>query len=183
MLENSSWPYPIVVHTVSVPAIEETKVKEDEKFAVWIAGATLRSGDREVDALALDDPAQQAAKTGDLDKEIKTMGQFDRKGGDFGAEIIGAVVIPILIEAGKQLWASYFKKVSDKAAGALADATASQVTAFVKEHWSGTGDSATAKYEQCLRDAAAKQGLSQPQTEALVKALRSPEMKKEIAGA
>lgn len=156
---------------------------EDEKFAVWIAGATLRSGDRQVDALALDDLAQQAAKTGSLDREIKAMGQFDRKGGDFGAEIIGAVVIPILIEAGKQLWAAYFKKVSEKAAGALADATTTQVTAFVKKHWSGDDEDIMAKYEQCLRDAASKQGLSQPQTEALVKALRSPEMKKEIAGA
>ena len=158
-------------------------MKEDEKFAVWMAGTTLRSGKREIDALALDDLAQQAAETGDLDKELKALSHFDKKGGDFGAEIIGALVIPVLIEAGKQLWAAYLKKISEKAAGALADATVSQATAFVKEHWSGSGESVAAKYEQCLRDAATKQGLSQSQTDALVAAVRDPEMAKSLATA
>jgi hypothetical protein len=158
-------------------------MKEDEKFAVWIAGATLRSGDREVDALALDDLVQQAEKTGDLERELAAMRQFDRKGGDFGAEIVGAVVIPILIEAGKQLWAAYLKKLTDKAAGDLADVTAGAVKAFIKRQWAGSGDNARAEYETIIRAEAVKQGLSQAQIDGLVAALQRPGMAHDVANA
>lgn len=156
-------------------------MKDDDKFAMWLAGATLRSADREIDALTLDDLARQAQHSGDLESELDAMRRFDRRGGDFGAEIIGAVVIPILIEAGKQLWAAYLKKLTDKAAGKLADVTAEEVSAFIKQHWSTPGDDSRASYETILQAEAAKQGLSQSQTEGLIAALNQPRMAHEVA--
>jgi hypothetical protein len=158
-----------------------TKVQEDEKFAVWIAGATLRSGNREVDAITLDTLAQQATKAGDLKRELDAMRQFDRRGGDFGAEIVGAVLIPILIEAGKQLWAAYLKKLTDQAAAGLANLTADVVKAAIKRQWSSPTHNARAEYETIIRREAGKQGLSQAQTDALVAAVHQPEMAHEVA--
>jgi hypothetical protein len=55
------------------------------------------------------------------------------------------------------------------------------VKTLVKDHWTDPGGEAAAKYEQCLRDAAIKQGLTPAQTAALVQALHNPQMSKEIA--
>ncbi|MDG4878265.1 hypothetical protein P9273_24630 [Mesorhizobium sp. WSM4935] len=156
---------------------------EQDKFAIWIAASTLRSGNREIDALALDDIAQQVRGSGDLERELAAMRQFDRRGGDFGAEIVGAVVIPILIEAGKQLWAAYLKKLTDKAAGQLADVTADEVKALVRGRWSRVDESARADFETFLRAEAVRQGLSEAQTEGLLAALHQPGMPSEIAKA
>lgn len=156
-------------------------MKDDEKFAIWLAGATLRSADREIDALTLDDLSRQVQQNGNLESELEEMRRFDRRGGDFGAEIIGAVVIPILIEAGKQLWAAYLKKLTDKAAGKLADVTADEVSALITRTWSTPGDDSRASYERILQAEAAKQGLSQSQTEGLIAALNQRRMADEVA--
>lgn len=156
-------------------------MKDDENFAIWLAAATLRSADREIDALTLDDLARQAQQSGDLERELDAMRRFDRRGGDFGAEIVGAVVIPILIEAGKQLWAAYLKKLTDKATGKLADVTAEEVSAFIKQTWSTNGDDSRASYERILQEEAAKQGLSQSQTDGLIAALNQRRMADEVA--
>lgn len=152
-------------------------MKENEKFAVWLAGATLRSGEDEIGALTLDSLEQNSTET--LDDELAKMGKFDRKGGDFGAEIIGPLVIPILIEAGKQLWAAYLKKLTEKAAAGLADATADTVKKLLKSEWT-SNDRTVSEYEILLRAEAAKQGLPEAQTEKLAEALRRPRMAQEI---
>ena len=156
-------------------------MKDDEKFAIWLAGAALRSADQEIDALTLDDLARQVEQNGNLESELVEMRRFDRRGGDFGAEIIGAVVVPILIEAGKQLWATYLKKLTDKAAGKLADVTADEVSALIKQTWATPGDDSRASYERILQAEAAKQGLSQSQTEGLIAALNQRRMADEVA--
>jgi hypothetical protein len=155
-------------------------MQESEQFALWIASATLRAGDQEVAALTLDELAREAGKTGDLEKGLSAMRQFDKRGGDFGAEIIGPLLIPILIEAGKQLWSSYLKKVTDRAAGQMADLTVDGIKAFVRRQWKDSGDSAEVEYEKLLRAAAAKQGLPQAQTDELVATLRLQRVKDEI---
>lgn len=158
-------------------------MREEEKFGIWIAGATLRAGQHEIDALALDDLARQAQNSGDLDRQLAEMRRFDRKGGDFGAEIVGAILIPILIEAGKQLWAAYVKKLADKAAGALADATSDGVAELVKRHWHGSTDDAAQEFASIIRDVGARHKLPQAQVDELIAALQSPAMAKELGAA
>ena len=108
------------------------------------------------------------------------MRQFDRKGGDFGAEIIGPLVIPILIEAGKQLWAAYLKKLTEKAGNNLADLTVDGVKTIVRRQWAGPDGSAAEDYEKLLREAASKQGLAQAQTDQLIAAVRGSQKRGEI---
>lgn len=108
------------------------------------------------------------------------MRHFERSGGDFGAEIIGPLLIPVLIEAGKQLWAAYLKDLTGKAASGLADLTANSVKGYLKRHWSRDGDHVAAEYERLLRAAAATHGLSQEQIDELVAAVRGSGMARAI---
>ncbi|MDA9545315.1 hypothetical protein ACM43_12850 [Bradyrhizobium sp. CCBAU 45321] len=158
-------------------------MKEGDKFGIWIAGAALRAGARDIDVLTLEDLGKQAETSGDLEQELAAMRQFDKEGGDFGAEIIGAIVIPILIEAGKQLWAAYVKKLTDKAAGALADATTDGVVQLVEHHWTDAPVEAASEFEAIVRAVGARQKLPQAQIDELAAAVRSSAMTKEVSAA
>jgi len=163
--------------------MKEVAMKDEEKFALWIAEVTLRSSGREVDAITVDDLAKEVEQTGNLESKLEEMHHFEKRGGDFGAEIVAAMIIPILIEAGKQLWAAYLKKLADKAGGTLADVTVDEVKTFFRNQWGNSANDSRADYEAILRSEAGKQGLSETQTSALVEAIRQQSMARAITAA
>jgi hypothetical protein len=160
---------------------QKIEMTDDEQFAVWLAGMTLRAADREIAALTLDDLSSQAEQGKGLSAALADMQHFDRSGGDFGAEIIGPLLIPVLIGVGKQLWAAYLKDITGKAASGLADLTAKSAKDYLKRHWSRENAPVVAEYERLLRAAATKQGLGEQQIDELVAAVRGPGMVREVA--
>ncbi len=152
-------------------------MKNDDEFAAWIAGAVLRSGGEDIQAEVLDDLVEKTGPAGSLETEIEAARKASKRPGDFGAEFIGAMLLPVLIEAGKELWAAYLKKLTEKAGEELAALTVDGVKMLAHRIWSGEEEAVTAAdYEKLLRAAAAKQGLSPDQTDQLVARLRDPEL-------
>lgn len=146
-------------------------MKDVDQFALWLAGATLRGSGHDVDAVTVGELANQVEQTGDLRAELEAMRQFDRRGGDIGLEFVGALIIPILIEAGKQLWTAYAKKLTDEAGSELGQLTTDKIKALVRQRWAAPVEDSRAAFERLLRAEAAKQSLSVAQTEALVNCL------------
>lgn len=147
-------------------------------FAGILTSAVLSASGEEVQSAVVDDMVERLNRDGDLDSQIAWSRAARKEAGDFGMEIASALLIPVLIEAAKGLWAEYVKKLGEKAGGQLAELTYKQAAKLV--HWLWTGeerDRAEVDFDGLLRAAASRHGLSPEQVEALVIAVRSPEMR------
>lgn len=152
-------------------------MKNDDEFAAWIAGAVLRRSGEDIQAEVLDDLVQKTGPADSLETHIEAARTASKRAGDFGAEFIGAMLLPVLIEAGKELWAAYLKKLTENAGEQLAAMTVDGVKTLAHRIWSGEEKAVTAAdYEKLVRVAAAKEGLSSEQTDILVAGLRDPEL-------
>ncbi|HEU6454774.1 MAG TPA: hypothetical protein VN201_04870 [Roseateles sp.] len=146
-----------------------------DMFAGILTSAVLCAGGEDVQSAVVDDMVDGLERDGDLDSQIARSRKHRKEAGDFGMEIASALLVPVLIEAGKGLWAAYLKKLGEKAGGQLVDLTYQQVSKLVQ--WLFTGeerDQAQAAFNERLRAAAAQQGLSSEQVDALVAAVSSP---------
>ena len=147
-------------------------------FAGILTSAVLSASGEEVQAAVVDDMMERIDRDGDLDSQIARSKQQRRGAGDFGMELAGAILVPVLIEAAKGLWAAYLKKLGEKAGGKLADLTYEHAAKLL--HWLWLGEEQAqvqADFEKLLRKAGDSQGMSSQQVDALVAAVRSPEMK------
>jgi hypothetical protein len=155
--------------------VEVTVVKVSDLFAGALTSAVLNARGDDVQAAVIDDMVDRLDTEGDLDKQLERAGSTRSQAGDFGMEIAGAIVIPVLVEAAKALWAAYVKKLSEKAADDLANLSYKQVVKLAHWLWS-TESEVSVAFEPLLRAAAAKRGLLPIQIEALLAAVHSPEM-------
>lgn len=148
--------------------------KEDE-FAAVVTKAILQAGGDEIQVAVLDDIVEGSKVSGSLDASIAAVKTAKRRPGDFGMEIVGALLIPVLIEAAKQFWAAYVKKLAEKTGGDLAELTVTQAKDVARRIW--TGEEAfvsVSDFETLVRSAAKREGLSAEQTDKLVRDLRNP---------
>lgn len=108
-----------------------------------------------------------------LQERIAEGWTMERRPGDFGMEIVGALLVPILVEAAKQFWASYVKRLSEKAGSDLADLSLTSMKNLAARIWSGKETSANlGELEALVRDIA--QGrLPREQIDGLVAKLRN----------
>jgi len=149
-------------------------LQDGEQFAAALTDLVLRADDEDIQAEVLGDLMQRAERSGSLDVEIARSREVGRRSGDFGMEIVGPLLIPILIEAGKHLWAAYVKELGDKAASGAATATVDGARALVRRMWRGDEvPVGPAQFEAAVRAAAAKEGLPANETDALVARLRA----------
>lgn len=147
-------------------------------FAGILASAALSASGEEVQAAVVDDMVTSLDRDGDLASQIARSTPPSKGAGDFGMELAGAILVPVLVEAAKGLWAAYLKKLGERAGGKLADLTYERAARLVQWLWSGDEKKQVeADFEQLLRKAADAQGLPSQQVDALVVAIRSPEMK------
>lgn len=147
-------------------------------FAGILASAALSASGEEVQAAVVDDMVSNLAHDGDLASQIARATPPRKGAGDFGMELAGAILVPVLVEAAKELWAAYLEKLGEKAGGKLADLTYEHAAKLVQWLWSGDEKRQVEDdFEQLLRVAADAQGLSSQQVDALVMAVRSPGMK------
>lgn len=95
---------------------------EGDQAAAVLAAAILRTNDRDIEAMTLEAVAENS-KYEDLDSAVTEASQSDAKAGAFGMEIVGAIVVPILIEAARQFWKAYSEKLIEKGGEELVDWT------------------------------------------------------------
>jgi hypothetical protein len=146
---------------------------KNEQFALELAEQVASAGDLDILAGELQDLAERAGGSSDLRTALAEMRQFDQQGGDFGAEIVGVIVVPALIEVGKQLWAKYVEKMVETGAAKLANLTVDEVRLHVVGLWKDSEESVSSQYEQLLRAEAKRQGLKLEQIEGLLTAVRN----------
>lgn len=144
----------------------------EDQFSLEIARKVLKTTDEEVQLEVLNQMAK--GKDGNLDDQIKEAKAVSKQAGDFGMEIIGPMIIPVLIEAGKSLWKLFVKKLGEKAMDKGADYTFDKIKELIKNIWNGKDSHVTVNdYENELKKAALAEGLSSEQTDRLIKAVRS----------
>lgn len=152
-------------------------IKTSDSFAGVLTSVVLSVSGDDVQAAVIDDMVERLGTDGDLDRQLERANATGSRSGDFGMEIVGAIVVPVLVEAAKGLWAAYVKKLNEKVAGGLADLSYKQVVKLARWLWSSeSGEQASAEFESLLRASATKRGLPPAQIEALIVAARSPEI-------
>lgn len=164
-------------------------METQDEISLWLAEATLISGGQEVSAFVVSDIKDQVAAGGTLDTALQNIQAFDRKPGDFGAEIIGALIVPVVIEAAKQLWASYLKELTQQVnemaqqgGKQLASMTIDSAKALVRRVWTDEPEIST-RYATLVRAEAERQGLPSEQIELLVNAITSPALAERLKDA
>ena len=153
----------------------------EEALSLWLAGAALRSAGEPIQALVLDEVGHDMEAGATLAQALEKVTQSERRPGDFGAEFLGPMLLPILIEGIKAFWNLYLTELQKKAFGELATMTIDAVkAAFRKAVSSSEKEELLDGLEQSLRQVAAAHRLSAEQTARLIALTKSPELEYEL---
>lgn len=148
-------------------------MREDDQAAAMLASIVLRANDREIEAMTLEAIANDP-ETSDLDASVKDASQSEARAGAFGMEVAGALIVPILIEAGRQFWKAYSEKLMEKAGEDVAGWTISKF----KDWFLGAESAEKSKVQDQLADkirsVGQERGMSSDDIEAILATL-SPE--------
>lgn len=140
-----------------------------DEAAVVIAAAVLRGSDREIEALTLEALASEADLTG-IDQALAEAARSEKRGGAFGMEIVGAILIPVLIEAARQFWQSYSKNLVDKLGSSAAEATLARFRGWFLNAPANEQREAADRLAIAIRTEGAKRGLAEIDIDALIAA-------------
>lgn len=97
-------------------------MKSEEQFAVLLTQAVLTVAEEDIQLAVLEQMVTEEP-TKALDVQLTEAKVAGKQAGDFGMEIMGPMLLSALLEAGKMLWSLYLKKLEEKGAAKLADAT------------------------------------------------------------
>lgn len=86
----------------------------EEELSVWLGSGILRAGGEEIQYLVLDSVRDRVASGTRLDQALGAIMKSERQPGDFGAEIIGALALPILMEGLKSFWDAVRVRASEE---------------------------------------------------------------------
>jgi len=153
---------------------------EDDQAAAILASVVLRANDREIEAMTLEAIAHDP-ETIDLDASIRDASQSEARAGAFGIEVAGALIVPILIEAGRQFWKAYSEKLMKKAGEDLAGWTISKF-----KHWFlGAESTEKSKVKDQLADkirsVGEERGLSSDDIDAILATLSTKNLSEALA--
>jgi hypothetical protein len=155
---------------------------QDDELSLWLAGAWLRAAGDEIQSLVVEDIEEQAKQGTPVTSTLKSLAASNRQPGDFGMEIAGTLLAPVLLEFLKAFWASYLKSLAEKAGKAVADATTHNVKAwFISAIRPGKDDKVMADLQSGIADLAARGKLSQQEATGLLTGLKSTALSQELA--
>jgi hypothetical protein len=153
---------------------------QNDELSLWLAHAWLQASGQEVQAILVEDLRDQAASGTPLSESIDALGSSRRQAGDFGMEIAGALLAPVLVELLKEFWSAYVKKLAEDLAGKLADASTSGLKSlFLSALARDDGDAVPDLVKRVHRLAADKK-ISRQDADRLVAALRNPKLAQEL---
>ena len=153
---------------------------EDDQAAAILASVVLRANDREIEAMTLEAIAHDPEST-DLDASIRDASQSEARAGAFGMEVAGALIVLILIEAGRQFWKAYSEKLMEKAGEDLAGWTISKF----KDWFLGAENAEKSKVKNQLADkirsVGEDRGLSSDDIDAILATLSTENLSEALA--
>jgi hypothetical protein len=159
-------------------------MRHEEEFSIWLAGGVLRAGGEDIQASVLEEVRDKVASGTPLDQALALVSRSERQAGDFGAEIIGPLLLPILIEGLKTFWNLYASELQKKVAGDLAKLTIEKVKDLFRSALGGAErDKTLTSMEEVIREVAAKRKLNAKATERLVALVLDPNVASELDAA
>ncbi|MER8683961.1 hypothetical protein [Mesorhizobium sp. M1405] len=152
-------------------------MKQDEELTFWLAEGMLRAGGEEVQAALLEAIREEALSGVPLDRAVAETTRHDRRPGDFGAEILAPIMLPILIEALKAFWAAFAPELQKKLMGELAGFTVERAKSLFRKVFGGPEkEQAIAKLDASIREAAARRHLDADTTKRLIALIENPKL-------
>ena len=157
-------------------------MEQSDELSLWSANALLQASGHELQSFLVVDLQEQVEQGKSLADGMAKLSVSERQPGDFGMEIAGTLLAPVVVELLKEFWSAYVKKLSDDTGGALADATTSRLKAwFVSTLGKKDDNGALADLETRIDHLAANKKLSRKEADSLLEALRSPKLAHELA--
>jgi hypothetical protein len=155
---------------------------QDDELSLWLAGAWLRASGDEIQSLVVEDVEEQVKQGTSVASAIKSLAESKRQPGDFGMEIAGTLLAPVLIQFLKAFWESYVKKLAEDAGKAVAETTTKGVKAwFMAAIHQGQDDKVMADLQKGIADLAERGKLSQQEAARLLTGLKSTALYQELA--
>jgi hypothetical protein len=150
-------------------------MKNADELTLWLGGALIEASGDPVETAVFEDVAEQSNGGHALDAVLRDIDRPERQAGDFGMEIAGTLMAPVLLGALRHFWSGYIAKLEDKAADNLADATIAGIKKLFAREITGPGkDALTAEIEAQVRSRAAARGIESAEVDKLVSLLRDP---------
>jgi len=157
-------------------------MEQSDELSLWSATALLQASGHELQSFLVEDLQEQVEQGKPLADGLVTLSVPQRQAGDFGMEIAGTLLAPVVVELLKEFWSAYVKKLSDDTGGALADATTGKLKAwFISLLGKKDDNSALTDLAKRIDHLAASKKLSRKDADSLLEALRDPKLAHELA--
>jgi hypothetical protein len=79
---------------------------EAEELSIWAARAALKSCNENISVLDVSSVEKRLQSGDTFGDALASLGDFQRRKGDFGAEIVGTLLVPLLLEALRDFWSA-----------------------------------------------------------------------------
>jgi hypothetical protein len=151
-------------------------MKIDDEIGLWLTRGILRSSGENIQVMVLDSLQEEVERGKDLGDVLEQASKPERQPGDFGAEFVVPIILPILIEAAKEFWSAYASEVQKKAAAKLATLTVDAVKDALRSIFRErkTND-ASGNLQDAIRRVANERGLDDATTQRLVAVIEAPD--------
>lgn len=154
---------------------------QSDELSLWLANAWLRASGDEIQSLVVEDLREQVEDGRSMTDGLASLSHSERQAGDFGMEIAGTLLAPVLVELLKDFWAGYFKKLGESAGGAVAEATTKRVKDwFLSILHKKEDDTVLTDLRDKVERLAAQKRLTQKEAARLLEALRGPKLVQEL---
>lgn len=157
-------------------------MNQADELSLWVADGWFRASGDEAQGLLIEDLQEQVAQGSTLSDGLAAISTSERQPGDFGMEIAGSLLAPILVELLKDFWSGYLKKLGENAGGALADSTTKRAKEwFLSLLHKKEDHSALSEIERKINQMAELKKLSKRETTRLLETLRNPKLAEELS--
>jgi len=157
-------------------------VDQSDELSLWLANAWLRASGDSIQSLVVEDLQEQIEQGKSMTDGLSSLMTSQRQAGDFGMEIAGTLLAPVLVELLKDFWSGYLKKVGESAGGAVAEATTKRVKDwFLSILHSKEDDKVLADLRRKVDRLAAQKKLTRKEAARLLEALHGPKLAQELS--
>lgn len=109
-------------------------MEQSERLSLWLAVHWLTVSDLPLQALIVEDLETQIEEGSSFSEGLRSLTANSRRAGDFGMEIAGSLLAPVLVELLKSFWSEYLKKLAEDAGGSAAELTIDEAKRWFKHN-------------------------------------------------
>lgn len=153
---------------------------QSDELSLWLAGAWLRSSGNEIQSLIVEDLEERVMNGMPLSEALASVTTSKRQAGDFGMEIAGTLLAPVIVEFLKTFWASYLKTIAEQSGKSLAVATTEGVKRWFLSAIHKDNDKVASDLRSGIADLATHGKVSPQEADRLIAALTGPKLSAEL---